>query len=70
LDSRSGIVVLDKDRHDPAGDIVEVYDNPHPSFGFECVLAIEALAPWPWIVFSEVGPCNGRENRLDVIEQP
>jgi hypothetical protein len=55
LDSRSRIVVLDQDRHDPAGDIVEVYDNPHPSLRFKRVLAVEPLASRPWIVLAVVG---------------
>jgi hypothetical protein len=68
LDSRPRVVVLDENRHDPAGDMVEVYDNPHPSLRFERVLAVETLTSWLWIIFSEVGLCNGREDRLDVIE--
>jgi hypothetical protein len=66
LDSRSGIVVLDEDCHDPAGDIVEVYDNPHPPLRFECVLAVETLASRTLIVLPVVGLCDGRVDRIDV----
>jgi hypothetical protein len=50
--------------------MVEVYDNPHPPLRFECVLAIEALASRPWIVFAVIWSDNRRDDCLDVIEQP
>jgi hypothetical protein len=42
-----GIVVLDQDRYDPAGLVVEVYDNPQPALRIEGVLAVEARAVRP-----------------------
>ena len=65
-----GVVVLGQDGDDPTGDIIEVYDNPQPPSRRERVLAVEALASRPWIVVAEVGACDGREDRLDMIEQP
>ncbi len=64
------MVVLDQDRNDPTRDVIEVYDNPHPSPRHEGVLTVEALASWPWIMLAEVGSRNRRKDRLDVIEQP
>jgi hypothetical protein len=70
LDLGSGVVVLDENRHDPAADIVEVYDNSHPAPRFKRVLAIEALASWTWIILAVVGLRDCREDCLQVVEQP
>lgn len=66
----SWIVVLNQDGDNPAWDIIAVYDNPHPPSRCESVLAIEALASRPRVIFAVVRACNRREDRLDVIEQP
>jgi hypothetical protein len=43
----SGIVVLNQNGDDPAGDIIAVYDHAYPASRCEGVLAVEALPPCP-----------------------
>jgi hypothetical protein len=39
------IIVLNKDRDDPTGIAVEVYDHAHPPLRPQNILAVEALPP-------------------------
>jgi hypothetical protein len=66
----AGIVVLNQDRYDPAGLVVEVYDNPESAPRIERVLAVEALAARSRIIFPIVGASDRRDDRLKVVEQP
>jgi hypothetical protein len=66
----SRVVVLDKDRDDPCGNVVEVYDHAQPATGIEEVLPVEALTPRAWVFLVMVGNRDGRKDEVEVLQQP
>jgi hypothetical protein len=58
---------LDKGRHDPCRDVVEVYDHAEPPIDLEEVHSIGALSAWNGVVFSEVRRFDRVEDLIDVI---
>jgi hypothetical protein len=65
----AGIVVLYDGGNDPGWFLTEVYDHAQPVAG-GWILAVEALAVADGVQDVEVGPCDGIEDRIDVVEQP
>jgi hypothetical protein len=70
IDSAPRIVVLNQGRDDPAGIFVEVYDHPQPASRSECILAVEALAARPRVLFVAVRSLHRDQDLLDMVEQP
>jgi hypothetical protein len=66
----SRVVVLYEHGHDPSRNVVEVYDDPPPATWVEQVLPVEALAAGARVVLAMVGERHGREDQVDVLEQP
>lgn len=57
-------------RYDPAGLVIEVYDNTHPVFAIQQMSRVEPLAPRSGVELAEVRQADRRKHRIDVIQQP
>jgi hypothetical protein len=66
----SRVVVLNEDRDDPCGNVVEVYDHAQPATRIEKVLPVEALTSRARVFLVVVGNCDGRKYELEMLRQP